>query len=53
MFTTVITTVTETTQSFVVARILQGVAAAGLLAAGLGLIGQIFAQGPIRTHATN
>jgi len=37
---------------FVVGRILQGAAGAGLLAAGLGLIGRTFPQGPARNRAT-
>jgi MFS family permease len=37
---------------FVVARILQGMAGAGVLAAGLGLVGQAFPAGAARTHAT-
>jgi MFS family permease len=37
---------------FVVARVLQGVAAAGVVAAGLGLIGHDFPAGPARTQAT-
>jgi MFS family permease len=34
------------------ARVLQGVAGGGLLAAGLGSIGRAFPAGPARTHAT-
>ncbi|MGA8117743.1 MAG: MFS transporter [Actinocatenispora sp.] len=37
---------------FVAARVLQGVAGAGVLSAGLGLIGHTFPSGPARTHAT-
>jgi MFS family permease len=37
---------------FVGARILQGVAGAGVLAAGLGLVGHAFREGPARTRAT-
>jgi MFS family permease len=37
---------------FVSARVLQGAAGAGMLAAGLGVIGAAFPQGPSRTHAT-
>jgi MFS family permease len=37
---------------FVVARVLQGVAAGGVLASGLGLLGRHFAPGPPRTRAT-
>lgn len=37
---------------FVVARVLQGAAGAGVLAAGLGLLGQLFPPGSARTHAT-
>jgi MFS family permease len=36
----------------VAARVLQGVAGGGILAAGLGSIGRTFASGPARTHAT-
>jgi len=38
--------------AFVVARVLQGAGAAGIVAAGLGLIGHVFPQGPPRTRAT-
>jgi len=37
---------------FVAARILQGAAGAGVLAAGLGLLGNAFPDGRARTHAT-
>jgi MFS family permease len=37
---------------FVAARVLQGVASAAVLAAGLGLIGQIYAPGPALNRAT-
>lgn len=37
---------------FVVARVLEGVAGAGVLAAGLGLLGRRFEPGPQRTRAT-
>ncbi|MEA2172252.1 MAG: hypothetical protein QOF76_5552, partial [Solirubrobacteraceae bacterium] len=37
---------------FVIARVLQGVAAAGVLSAGLGLLGRRFPSGPPRTRAT-
>ena len=36
----------------VAARVLQGVAGGGILAAGLGSIGRAFPAGPARTHAT-
>ena len=36
----------------VAARVLQGVAGGGILAAGLGSIGRAFPSGPARTHAT-
>jgi MFS family permease len=36
----------------VAARVLQGVAGGGILAAGLGSIGRTFPSGPARTHAT-
>jgi MFS family permease len=36
----------------VTARVLQGVAGGGVLAAGLGSIGRTFPAGPARTHAT-
>ncbi len=36
----------------ILARVLQGIAGAGVLAAGLGLIGHTFRAGPARTHAT-
>ena len=36
----------------VTARVLQGVAGGGVLAAGLGSIGRAFPAGPARTHAT-
>jgi MFS family permease len=36
----------------VAARVLQGVAGGGVLAAGLGSIGRAFPAGPARTHAT-
>ena len=36
----------------VAARVLQGVAGGGVLAAGLGSIGRAFPSGPARTHAT-
>ena len=36
----------------VAARVLQGVAGGGILAAGLGSIGHTFPSGPARTHAT-
>ena len=36
----------------VAARVLQGIAGGGILAAGLGSIGQAFPSGPARTHAT-
>jgi len=38
--------------TFVAARVLQGVAGAGVLAASLGLIGHAFPAGPSRTRAT-
>lgn len=44
--------VATTTAVFVAARILQGVAGAGVLAASLALIGHAFPAGPARTHAT-
>src|SRR4051794_31707007 len=37
---------------FVAARVLQGAAGAGVLAAGLGLLGHAFPDGPARTRAT-
>ncbi len=37
---------------FVVARVLQGAAGAGVVASSLGLIGHAFPEGPPRTHAT-
>ena len=37
---------------FVVARVLQGIAGAGVLATGLGLLGRHFEPGPTRTRAT-
>jgi MFS family permease len=36
----------------VAARILEGIACAGILASGLGLIGRAFPAGPARTRAT-
>ena len=41
-----------TMTTFVIARVLQGVAGAGVLAAGLGLLGRHFQAGPERTRAT-
>lgn len=38
--------------TFVAARVLQGVAGAGVLAASLGMIGHAFPAGPARTRAT-
>lgn len=47
-----VTTAAPSMPVFVAGRILQGVAGAGLLAAGLGLIGHAFPGGPARTRAT-
>jgi MFS family permease len=37
---------------FVVARVLQGIAGAGVISASLATIGHVFGAGPARTHAT-
>src|SRR5204863_2710055 len=39
-------------ETLVAARVLQGVAGGGILAAGLGSIGRAFPSGHARTHAT-
>lgn len=44
--------VAPTIEILIAARVLQGIAGAGVLAAGLGLIGHAFAAGAARTRAT-
>lgn len=47
-----LTALADSLALFVVGRVLQGVAGAALLAAGLGLVGQAFPTGPARVRAT-
>jgi MFS family permease len=48
----VVAALAPTMAVLVTARVLQGVAGGGVLAAGLGSIGRTFPAGPARTHAT-
>jgi len=50
--TSALAAVAPTMAVFVLARVLQGVAGAGLIAASLGIIGDAFPSGAARTHAT-
>jgi MFS family permease len=52
MLSSVLAALAPTIGVFVAARILQGMAGAGVLAASLGLIGHAFPDGAERTHAT-